>query len=168
MTKVSLIAALTADGFIGRSIDHLATTWTSREDVRHFVRLSKELHCIVMGQNTYNTIGKGLKDRRNLVYSPEPIDDPTIEVVAEAPEELVKRLTKEGEPNLLVCGGASIYNLFMQSGLVEEVYLTIEPRLFGQGLSLVKEPLDCELELIDVQQDSNSVMLHYRIQKPKA
>nr|AIA16339.1 Dihydrofolate reductase [uncultured bacterium] len=160
-----MIAALTADGFIGRSVDHLATSWTSKEDTRHFVKVSKELHCLVMGYNTYKTIGKGLPGRRTLVYSPNAIDDPTIEVITEDPVDLVRRLHKEGEVSLAICGGATIYNMFMQAGLVDELYLTVEPKLFGQGLSLFKDTLDKNLTLLDVASDANSVMLRYSIKQ---
>ena len=162
--KIALMAALTADGFIGRSSDHLATTWTSKEDKRHFVQISKELHCIVMGLNTYKTIGRGLPGRRTLVYSPEPVGDSSIEVVSEPPADLIKRLEKEGEKSLLICGGATIYSMFMQAGVVTDLYLTIEPKLFGTGLSLFKDQLDKNLTLLKAEPAGNSVMLHFSIQ----
>ncbi len=163
--KIIIIAALTADGFIGRSTTHLATDWTSQEDKRHFVRLSKEVKHMVMGLNTYKTIGKGLPGRFTYVYSDVPIDDPNAVRVTDAPSELAKRLQAEGVETLLICGGATIYNMFMQAGIVDELYLTYEPVAFGQGLSLFKGALDTKLKLLEVEHEANSIFAHYRIQK---
>ncbi len=53
--KVSLLAAITADGFIGRDATHLAD-WTGKEDKKMFIELTKEAGTIVMGSRTFATI----------------------------------------------------------------------------------------------------------------
>jgi dihydrofolate reductase len=166
--KVCIIAALTADGFIGRDAGHLAD-WTSPEDKKLFVRLTKEAGVMVMGSRTFATIGRALPGRRTVVYSSQPqnITVGGVEVTQEAPTRLVARLEKEGANGLAVCGGASIYAQFMQAGVVDELYLTIEPLLFGTGVPLFGETLDVPLRLLSTEQlNDNAILLHYAVDRP--
>ena len=164
--KVFMIAALTADGFIGRDATHLATIWTSKEDKQFFTDKTKESGVIVMGANTYRTIGRALPGRRNIVYSPKPIDQEGIEVTEEAPDRLLNRLEKEGCQSVAICGGQTIYDMFLKAKLVDELYLTVEPLFFGEGVSLVKSSMTAQLELLDFEKLSqDTLMLHYKVVK---
>lgn len=161
--RVFIVAALTADGFIGRDSGHLAD-WTSKEDKQLFVRLTKEAGVLVMGANTYKTIGRPLPGRRNLVYSRSSLDFPGVEVVTEPPQALIARLEREGHTALAVCGGQAIYDMFLQAGVVTELYLTIEPVLFGSGIPLLKAPLAASLALKEFEKlNEHTILLHYEV-----
>ena len=163
--KVFIIAAISADGFIARSSTELAD-WTSSEDKKLFVKLTKEAGVMVMGATTLATIGRALPGRRTIVYTTHPNDIGIdgVEPTTEAPEELLQRLDNEGAEAVAICGGRSIYTLFMKSGLVDELYLTIEPKLFGAGIPLFSEPLDASLQLLDSTSLSPDVLLlHYAV-----
>ncbi len=165
--KVFVIAAVTADGFIGRGAGHLAD-WTSREDKRLFVRLTKEAGVIVMGSRTFDTIGRALPDRQTIVYTsrPEKYAGMGVETTAEKPDRLIKRLAGEGARGLAICGGASVYDLFIRAGVVDELYLTIEPLLFGTGVHLLASEIEQRLELLGVQNlNENSLLLHYKFSR---
>jgi len=167
--KVVLIAALTADGFIGRNASHLAD-WTGSADKKLFVQVTKELGTMVMGSRTFASIGRALPGRRTIVYThhPDTITAEGVEVTSEDPAALIKRLESEGAHGVAICGGAQIYDLFIRGGLVDELYLTIVPVLFGQGVTLLAEELDTRLELIESKLlDENAMLLHYRI-KPRS
>jgi len=165
--KVFIIAALTADGFIGRDSGHTAD-WTGGEDKKVFTRLTKEAGVMVMGSRTLATIGRALPDRRTIVYTSRPADI-TIEGVEptnEPPADLLKRLEKEGSKAVAIAGGASIYRLFMDAGLVDELYLTYVPILFGQGVTLFSGELSSRLELLDeTKLADGAVVLHYIVKK---
>jgi dihydrofolate reductase len=167
--KVFIIACLTADGCIGRSADHVSTTWTSPEDTKFFIKKSKQAGVVVMGLRTFATINRALPERRLIVYTPNAseLNVTGIETTNETPIILVKRLTQEGVQALAVAGGASIYALFMASGVVDELYLTIEPVIFGHGIPLFNETLpDIKLTLLDTEKlNSNTIMLHYAVNK---
>jgi len=163
--NVFIIAAVTADGFIARSGTHEAD-WTGGEDKKVFVKLTKQAGTIVMGSRTFATIGRALPDRRNIVYTskPDSITADGIETTNESPVELIDRLSKEGVSTLAVCGGSAIYDLFMRAGVVDEIYLTIVPKLFGAGMPLFAGSLDCDLELIDTETlGKDTLLLHYRV-----
>lgn len=163
--KVFIIAAISADGFIARDATDLAD-WTSTEDKKLFVSLTKEAGVMVMGATTLATIGRALPGRRTIVYTthPEDINIEGIEPTAEDPKLLVERLKAEGANAVAICGGRSVYSLFMQAGLVDELYLTVEPTVFGDGIGLFKTPLDAKLSLLEATNlNKDAILLHYSI-----
>lgn len=167
--KVFAIASVTADGYIGKTADHLAD-WTSPEDKKLFVRLTKEAGVIVMGSRTFATIGRALPERRMIVYTtkPELITAEGVETTSEPPEELITRLRREGAKGVAICGGAIIYSMFINSGKVDELYLTVEPILFGKGVPLLSVDAEISLSLLDTSKlNDHTVLLHYAINKSK-
>ena len=161
MIHTYLIAAITADGFIAKSHDHPAT-WTSKEDKKLFVELTKRAGVMVMGANTYRTIGKALPGRMTIVYSREAIEG--IETTTKSPRELLADLAARGYSEVAVVGGATIYTLFMEAHAIDTLYLTIEPKLFGQGLSLFNKPLDIRIELVShTSLSPQTVLLEYKV-----
>ncbi len=165
--RIYAVAALTVDGFIGRFSGHFAD-WTGEEDKKVFVRLTKEAGVMVMGSKTFATIGRALPERRNIVMTsqPEEIKVEGVEATSETPEALVQRLSEEGVENLAVIGGAGIYTAFMQAGLMDELYVTYVPVVFGSGLTMFKGELDAKLELREQETlGDGSVLVHYIIKK---
>jgi dihydrofolate reductase len=164
--RIFLIAAMTADGLIGRDSQHLAD-WSSREDKKVFVRLTKEAGTLVFGSKTYETIGHGLPGRRMIVMTSDPSRyEPSegVEFVSESPEQLVKRLANDGVTSLAIGGGARTYQEFMDAGLIDELYLTLEPVLFGQGVSLFSSQLNTQLKLIETTPlNDDVILLHYQV-----
>lgn len=161
--KVFIIAAVSVDGFIARHTDELAN-WTSKEDKKLFVTLTKRAGVMVMGGTTYRTIGQPLPGRRNIVYSRQAINTEGVEVTQETPEALIARLKAEGYNEVAICGGRSIYSMFLDAGLVDELYLTVEPVLFGTGIPL--SDTAANLHLLDSEQlNENTLLLHYEVKR---
>jgi len=129
--KVFMIAAVSADGFIAEHDEHIAD-WTSPEDKRFFVARTREAGVVVMGGKTFRTIGRAMPGRRNVVYTskPESINVPDVETTDKPARELIDQLEQEGVHEVAICGGTAIYTLFMKSGLIDEIYLTVEPLTF--------------------------------------
>lgn len=158
-----IIVAHTTDGFIAPTGVYNqtkpSTTWTSGADKKKFVELTKKAGVIIMGLNTYNTIGKPLPDRLNVVYAPK--DTPPIEGVMMTdlpPKELLKELELKGYKEVAICGGSTIYTMFMENEVVNKIYITIEPKLFGQGLTIFNKPLEKDLKLVSVEKLSDNVL----------
>jgi dihydrofolate reductase len=164
--KTFIIAAITADGYIGRDSTHTAD-WTGAEDKKVFVRLTKEAGVMIMGRRTFDTIGRALPGRRTIVYTHGvSVAVEGIQTTAEAPRELLIRLEQEGTRGVAICGGTSIYDLFLRAGVVDELYLTVSPVLFGTGLSLLADSIEQPLELLDsMPLGDGSVLLHYAVKR---
>ncbi|HET9411622.1 MAG TPA: dihydrofolate reductase family protein [Candidatus Saccharimonadales bacterium] len=162
--KTFIIAATTADGFIGQSSHHLSTRWTSHADKVFFTETTKKAGVVVMGRSTFDTIGRALPGRRTIVLTTRPIDIEGIETTQETPQTLVERLSKEGCAELAVCGGASVYSQFIDAGVVDELYLTAHPILFGAGVPLLSKPVTKQLQLLDSKNiGDDTVLLHYSV-----
>lgn len=165
--KCFIISCLTADGYIGKHSTH-AAMWTSKEDKKRFIELTKRAGVIIMGQNTWTTLGgKPLKDRLNIVYSPTPLEPVAgMEVTTKDPAELLHDLEARGFKEVAICGGSQIYTMFMKAGLVDTLYLTIEPIVFGDGMRLFKEDLNSKLSLTEcTKTDTGTLLLTYTVVK---
>jgi dihydrofolate reductase len=163
--NIILVAALSADGFIAKSSTHGAD-WTGSADKKIFVKLTKAMGTMIMGRTTFDTIGRALPGRRTIVYTshPETIDAEAIDTTTEPPAQLLRRLKAEGTSGVAICGGAQIYTQFMQTGLVQDLYLTYIPTLFGQGITLFSKTLNTHLELVDTEPLGDGALLqHYRV-----
>jgi dihydrofolate reductase len=66
--KVVLVAAVAENGVIGRDG---TLPWRLKSDMQHFRRLTLG-RPVVMGRKTYESIGRPLKDRTNIVISRDP------------------------------------------------------------------------------------------------
>ncbi len=167
--KCFIISALTADGYIAKNRTH-AAMWTSKEDKKRFVALTKQAGVIVMGLNTWQTLGKPLKDRLNIVYSPTPLPAiPGMESTVKDPKELLQELESRGVKEVAICGGSTIYTMFMQTGLVNKLYLTIEPILFGDGMRLFNKDLDYKLKLLSCEKtEGGTLLLDYDVESTAA
>jgi dihydrofolate reductase len=163
MIRTSIVVTVSADGFIARNHNELAD-WSSKADKKLFVELTKRAGVMIMGSATYKTIGKALPGRRNIVYTHGVIEQDGIETTSEAPADLLKRLEEEGCTEVSICGGATVYDLFLRAGLVTDIYLTISPLLFGAGVSFLNDTLDVALALKESRLlDENSILLHYEV-----
>lgn len=166
---VSLIAAVSADGKIAQRSGQSSLDWTSKEDTQFFVSKTKEIGTVVMGNTTWLTFGKPLKGRRLVVLTRDIGGVPApriegVEFVNEPVTDLVARLEREGVTALAVCGGANVYAQFLQAGLVNELYLTVEPVLFGDGVPLAAGIDRINMELVEsTMLGAASVLLHYRV-----
>lgn len=161
--KTFIIAALTADGFIAKNAAHSPMEWTSKKDKQFFSQRTKQAGVVVFGKNTYETIAKPLSGRLNIVYSRDKTYEGT-EVTQKDPMELLRNLEKRGYSEVAICGGSTIYTMFMQAGAVDTLYLTIEPVLFGQGMNLFNKEVDKNLTLISTTKlEDNTLLLEYGV-----
>lgn len=165
--KITLIAAISADGKIAETTGQSSLDWTSTEDTKFFIEKTKEAGIVVMGRKTFATINKGLKGRRVIVLTRDPSKElpiPGVEFTNDEPNALVRRLDNEGVADLALAGGSSIYGQFLQAGLVTDIYLTIEPILFGGGVPLAQgfERIPLKLESIK-QLNPQTIVLHYTV-----
>jgi len=113
---LSLIAAVARDGGIGKNNDLLARI---PEDLRRFRRVTMG-HPIVMGRKTWESLGRALPGRRNIVITRDPAWQAD---GAERVASLDAALTlAEGADRVFVIGGAQIYALALPRA--DELLLT--------------------------------------------
>jgi len=167
--KVTLMMVMTADGFIAKHANQTSTDWTSSADKKIFIERTKQAGVIIMGLTTYKTINKPLPGRLNVILTKEPELETNIpnqlEYTNTQPAELLKQLEARGYQEVILGGGATINSLFLKAGLVNELQITIEPQLFGGGLTMFRDlDLNYKLELLEVKElGQNVVNLRYKV-----
>ena len=113
---ISIIAAVSENGVIG--VDN-KLPWYIPEDLKRFKKLTKG-NVVIMGRKTYESIGKPLPDRINIVVSRnKDLKIPGCLVV----NSIVQAIKKAGsDKDIFIIGGGEIYN----SGIIyaKRIYLT--------------------------------------------
>src|ERR1700744_5083292 len=113
---VSIIVAIGENNAIGKNNQLL---WHLPADLKHFKNKTAG-HTIIMGRKTFDSVGKPLPKRRNIVVTRQDITIPGCEVVKSIEEGLA---LCEGEDEVFIGGGAEIYRQAMH--LTDIIYLTI-------------------------------------------
>lgn len=112
---ISLIAAMATNRAIGFQNQ---LPWHYSEDLQHFKTITSG-QTIVMGYNTYLSIGRPLPNRRNIVLSSKTIEG--VECFPNIPT-LIAQLEQEWVAEIFIIWGASIYAQFLP--LADQIYLT--------------------------------------------
>jgi dihydrofolate reductase len=103
MRLVAVVAA-SDNGVIGRDN---ALPWHQPADLAYFKRITMGKP-ILMGRRTYESIGRPLPGRRNIVLSRDGFAAPGVDVVRSLDEACA---LVAAEPELMVIGGAMIFDL---------------------------------------------------------
>jgi dihydrofolate reductase len=93
--------------------------WHMPADLKHFKQTTSG-HTVIMGRKTFDSVGKPLPNRRNIVITRQNITIEGCQVVKSIDEAL--ELSK-GEDEVFIVGGAEIYKLSMSK--TDKIYLTI-------------------------------------------
>jgi dihydrofolate reductase len=164
--KVVLLMAVTVDGMIARASNHFPD-WTGREDKRMFKEVTLEAGVVIMGSKTYDTIGRPLPGRKNVVMSRDKSRisrHENLVFTGESPRDLLADLRREGFSVVVLAGGSRINTIFARDDLIDEIHLTYVPQRFGTGLSLFADSISMRLEPIDVRQlGSGPIFVRYRV-----
>lgn len=164
--KTILLMAQSLDGRTALHGSHFPD-WTGSADKRFFARRTRAAGVVIMGSRTFDTIGRPLPERRNVVLTRNPSRRSQWEnlvYTAQAPEAILKDLASQGFQEAVLAGGATINSLFARQGLIDEILVTIAPLVFGRGMSLFEEGLALDLNLLGVETlDDHCVCLHYRV-----
>ena len=115
--KIILVAAVDKNGVIGREG---RLPWPKiKKDLAHFYHLTKG-KSIVMGRKTFDSLGRPLPERENIVLTRTVKNVPGC-LVVNSLRELFKKISDKKE--IMIIGGASIYKQFLP--LADTMYLTV-------------------------------------------
>lgn len=168
--RAVIMCAVTIDGKIAKSPGEFIN-WTGKEDKKLFAAETKKAGVVILGHNTYKTIGHPLKDRLNIVLTSTTSDkanEPGIlEFTAAHPDRILEDLAERDFKTAFVIGGAVINALFLKEKLVDEIWLSLVPKIFGEGLSLTEElGMDVNLRLLSCEQLADGlIFVKYQVIK---
>jgi dihydrofolate reductase len=166
--KIIAIAAVTIDGKIARNANH-PSDWTSPEDKAAFRKSLVEIDAIIIGHTTYRLHESRLVNRRCIVFTRSVVDQ-------ERKNENLLFYNPQGPTSIrqviqpyysvAVLGGTQVYSYFLEHELIDEIYLTIEPIIFGEGLNLfqTKISLDTKYQLTSIERlnSQGTMLLRYK------
>ena len=105
--KITLVAAIASNNVIGKEN---SLPWNIPEDLKRFKQMTSG-HTILMGRKTFDSIGRPLPNRQNIVMTKnENFEQEGIKVINDFDEAL--ELIKESNEDVFVIGGSKIYELF--------------------------------------------------------
>lgn len=119
---ISIIVAMDSKNGIGKGNDLL---FKIPEDFARMQKLTMG-HPLVMGRKTFESIGRVLPGRTNIVITQNPDFQPQNCVVANSLEEgIEKAKDSPGSDEIFIFGGGQIFKEAIGKNLVDTLYLTI-------------------------------------------
>lgn len=176
---VVLFAAQSVDGWITRH-DEAGDAFTSDADKRHFRAAIRACDACVMGRTTYELSKARMRPEafpslRRVIWTRDPAAKTAeavprvLEFTDESPAATAKRLALDGRQRCAILGGGATNAAWLAAGLVDEICITVESRLFGYGTPLIgpQARLDVALELVEALplESQGPVLLRYRVLK---
>lgn len=175
--RTVLIVAQSLDGFITFH-QTPGVDWTSSADKSWFRESLKQFDASIMGRTTYESVRKIIQSdlrpshlRVAMTRNPAKFADEAkpdcLFFSDKSAGFIVDQLQNAGHQNCAVLGGAQVHDAFLAANLVDEIWVTIEPRIFGQGTPLVQLAHDISLSLIDSRRLdlSDSMLLRYKVSR---
>ena len=173
--KVILVFVSTLNGKVTKWNNPYVRSWTSKADQEYFKNLLDNSELVITGSNSYFADPLPPSDKHLIVVMSSHADDykeheikGRIEFSAESPSDLVTRFEKEGYIMMTVVGGPGTATCFLKNNLVDELWLTLEPKIFGAGKNLVNEDMfDVELKLKSIEKvnDRGTLITKYSVIK---
>ncbi len=115
---VSAIAAVARNGVIGHNNE---IPWYLPADLAYFKQTTLG-HCVIMGRNSFRSIGRPLPKRTNIVITRDPFFVAEGVLVAHSVEEALDLALDIGETEAFIIGGGDIYRESMD--VWDRLYLT--------------------------------------------
>ncbi|TSD05767.1 MAG: dihydrofolate reductase [Parcubacteria group bacterium Greene0714_7] len=143
--------------------------WTSKEDWKFFQSELAHADVVVVGRNTYLSAQSRLQKRTTFVLSSRvknTLKKGTVTFVNPACQNLKKLFSVY--KTVAIVGGARVYQTMLDNNLLHELYVTIEPLVFGRGIPMFSNGSHTRrFELVSVKKlnAKSAILLHYRLKK---
>ncbi len=171
--KTILSMAMTLNGKIADPDDD--TSWVSKDDWDGFRAMCRKVGNAIIGRKTYDVVkkeGTQLGDILTVVLTHDAkllTKKSTHTIFTDkSPKGVIAMLAEKGYKEALVCGGGILNSAFLKEGLIDEMYIDIEPLILGRGIPLFADvDVSPRLELLGVKTLTNrqTIQLHYKIRK---
>jgi dihydrofolate reductase len=155
MSKINIIAAIDKQGGLGKNnqlLCHLP------KDLKYFKEKTTG-HPIVMGKNTYLSIGRPLPNRRNIVISTTLNNIDGIEIYSNLQQAIVDLK----EQDVYIIGGAQIYKQSME--FATDLYITEIDNYFEADVffpDIAANKWDLVESISSKKDDANPFDLHFK------
>ena len=120
--KIIIISAVARNGVIGRSNGEMP--WHDKEEFKHFKETTLGFP-IIMGRITFETLGKPLKNRLNVVITNQPdysLPYENVEIFRSL-TDAIESVTKLNPEKIFIIGGGEVYRQAI--GFADEMVISI-------------------------------------------
>ncbi len=176
MSKVILYIATSLDGYIARpdgNLDWLTSIPNPETGDYGYAALLERIGTIMMGRKTYDEL-LGFRIEwpytgfDTIIVSTDKllkIRSPDTRLLTENLPDVVTALKKQSPKDIWLVGGGQLINAFIQNGLLDQMIISIVPKIIGDGIPLFpKNTLETEWKLVDTQMfETGLVNLTYEI-----
>ena len=172
--KTILIFVSTLDGKVTKWGESQVKLWSSHQDQDYYKKVWNDSQLIVMGSNTFNSGFFPSPNHKLIVMTGHPDKyknlktSGQIEFTSESPAKLIDRFKNNGYEQMLVVGGPHVATSFLMVELIDELWLTFEPKIFGIGGNFATGiKLDINLRLIHFEKvnEQGTLITKYAVLK---
>lgn len=115
---ITVIAAIGKNNELGKENELI---WHLPADLKRFKKLTSG-NTIIMGRNTFESIGRSLPNRTNIVVTRDPNYKKDGCLIANSIKEAISFVEKGEE--IFIIGGAQVYKQVLENGLVDRLDIT--------------------------------------------
>ncbi len=166
--RYSIFAAVSVDGKIAAP-GFEGAHWTSKEDKKFLHEFLDKSDVVIVGATTYELAKEPLAKRNCIVFSrKKSMSKKSSKLITINPEkqDIDAYIRSKGYKKIAILGGSQVYSYFLGHDLVDDIYLTIEPILFGSGTPLVAAELgkkSLTLQSCKLLNKKGTLLLRYRV-----
>ena len=164
--RYQAVVAVSIDGKIAEYSGHFSD-WTSSEDKSFLHATLDACDVVIVGNTTYQLALEPLKKRNCVVFTRSVFTteriNPGLLYFNPSRVSLADFIKKMRYKIIVILGGTQVYSYCLQNNLIDELYLTVEPIVFGSGLPLFDAGHQCawKLETIKRLNNKGAVLLKY-------
>lgn len=115
---ISCIVAVAKNNVIGKDND---IPWYLPADLQYFKKVTLN-HAVIMGRNCYESIGRPLPKRTNIIITRDPYFISSNCYVVRSIEEAISTALAQREEEIFIIGGGQIYD--QTKGIWDKLYIT--------------------------------------------
>lgn len=173
-SKVVLYLAVSLDGYIARSngsVDWLFDVEGDGGD-NGYAKFYGRIGALIMGRLTYEEM---LKLSEEFPYKGKPCyvvarseqpPSPNVTFTAEDLASLVPNVKAEANGDVWLVGGGQLAKAFLEKGLLDQIEMTVIPKILGEGIPLFPEgTASTRLKLVTAEPMGQMVTLVYDVLK---
>jgi dihydrofolate reductase len=172
-----MVSVMSVDGRSTKWNQPGTNDWASREDQDRFSKMKTDYDVIVMGRKTWMAAKSLIRlstSHPRFIFTRTPANYESeakpgmLEFTGETPATFLARMEQLGRHRVLLAGGAQTNTEFLEAGVVDEIILTIEPEIFGDGQPVVDpRKLNIPLVLTSSEQlnSRGTLLLHYIVDR---
>lgn len=161
-----IVVASTIDGFISTDENSLPT-WTSKEDKTHLKKMENKVDVLLFSRKTYELAKKFVKKKKCIVLTSKVNgffeESKFLTWLNPKKASLESYVASKGYKKICVLGGRGAYDFVIKRNLAKEIYLTIEPLIFGKGINMFSTYFKTKFKLVSMKRLNNkgTILLHY-------